>query len=117
MTQTVGDFVVSRLQAWGVRRMFGYPGDGINGVFGVCNAPTARSNSFRPAMRKRQRSWHPPMSSSAASWVFTSPRPVRALHIWLPACTKHVLITNRYSQSSASRHAGPLAVIATAFHV
>ncbi|MGZ2433155.1 TPP-dependent 2-oxoacid decarboxylase [Rhizobium redzepovicii] len=26
MKQTVGDFVVSRLHAWGVR-MFGYPGD------------------------------------------------------------------------------------------
>jgi pyruvate dehydrogenase (quinone) len=37
MTQTVGDFVVSRFYAWGVRRMFGYPGDGINGVFGALN--------------------------------------------------------------------------------
>jgi pyruvate dehydrogenase (quinone) len=37
MTQTVGDFIVSRLHAWGVRRMFGYPGDGINGVFGALN--------------------------------------------------------------------------------
>lgn len=35
MTQTVGDFIVSRLHSWGVRRMFGYPGDGINGVFGA----------------------------------------------------------------------------------
>jgi len=35
MTQTVSDFVVSRLQAWGVRMIFGYPGDGINGVFGA----------------------------------------------------------------------------------
>ncbi len=37
MTQTVGDFIVSRLYAWGTRRMFGYPGDGINGVFGALN--------------------------------------------------------------------------------
>jgi pyruvate dehydrogenase (quinone) len=37
MTQTVGDFIVSRLHTWGVRRMFGYPGDGINGVFGALN--------------------------------------------------------------------------------
>ena len=37
MTKTVGDFVVSRLREWGVRRMFGYPGDGINGVFGALN--------------------------------------------------------------------------------
>jgi pyruvate dehydrogenase (quinone) len=32
MAETVGDFVVRRLGAWGVRRVFGYPGDGINGV-------------------------------------------------------------------------------------
>jgi pyruvate dehydrogenase (quinone) len=37
MSQTVGDFIVERLHAWGVRRVFGYPGDGINGVFGALN--------------------------------------------------------------------------------
>src|SRR4029077_5535658 len=37
MSPTVGDFVVERLHAWGVRRVFGYPGDGINGVFGALN--------------------------------------------------------------------------------
>ncbi|OZI34599.1 thiamine pyrophosphate-requiring protein [Bordetella genomosp. 10] len=35
MATTVGDFLVDRLYAWGVRRIFGYPGDGINGVFGA----------------------------------------------------------------------------------
>src|SRR6201987_2246925 len=35
MSQTVGDFLVERLHAWGVKKMFGYPGDGINGVFGA----------------------------------------------------------------------------------
>jgi pyruvate dehydrogenase (quinone) len=35
MAQTVGDFVVERLHAWGIRKIFGYPGDGINGVFGA----------------------------------------------------------------------------------
>src|SRR6195952_3612927 len=34
MSMTVGDFVVERLHAWGVRKIFGYPGDGINGVLG-----------------------------------------------------------------------------------
>ena len=33
MSQTVGDFVIERLHDWGVRLMFGYPGDGINGTF------------------------------------------------------------------------------------
>lgn len=35
MTTTVGDFIVERLYQWGVRRIYGYPGDGINGVFGA----------------------------------------------------------------------------------
>ncbi len=30
--QTVGEFFVERLEAWGVHTIFGYPGDGINGV-------------------------------------------------------------------------------------
>src|SRR4051812_33115625 len=31
----VSDFFVGRLHAWGVRRIYGYPGDGINGVLGA----------------------------------------------------------------------------------
>ncbi|WP_431469842.1 thiamine pyrophosphate-requiring protein [Sphingosinithalassobacter sp. LHW66-3] len=34
MAQTVGDYVWERLHEWGVRRIFGYPGDGINGLLG-----------------------------------------------------------------------------------
>src|SRR5437667_3474466 len=32
MAKTVGDFLYERLRAWGVQRVFGYPGDGINGI-------------------------------------------------------------------------------------
>ena len=32
MAKTVGDFLLDRLQQWGVTRLFGYPGDGINGI-------------------------------------------------------------------------------------
>ena len=35
MSRTVADFIVERLYQWGVRRIYGYPGDGINGVFGA----------------------------------------------------------------------------------
>lgn len=35
MAITVSDFLVGRLRQWGVTRIFGYPGDGINGVFGA----------------------------------------------------------------------------------
>ena len=30
---TVGEFLVERLREWGIKRVFGYPGDGINGLF------------------------------------------------------------------------------------
>jgi len=34
MAQNVADFFWSRLHEWGVRCVFGYPGDGINGLLG-----------------------------------------------------------------------------------
>src|SRR4051812_1789048 len=37
MSGTVGDFVWRRLAEWGVSRVFGYPGDGINGLLGALN--------------------------------------------------------------------------------
>lgn len=33
----VSDFLVKRLLAWNIKRIFGYPGDGINGVMGALN--------------------------------------------------------------------------------
>ena len=35
MSQTVGAFMLDRLRQWGVRRIYGYPGDGINGLLGA----------------------------------------------------------------------------------
>jgi pyruvate dehydrogenase (quinone) len=35
MGKTVSDLIVERLHAWGVRTIYGYPGDGINGVLGA----------------------------------------------------------------------------------
>ncbi len=35
MSQTVGEYMLRRLHEWGVRRIYGYPGDGINGLLGA----------------------------------------------------------------------------------
>src|SRR5438045_3778212 len=35
MAQTTSDFLVQRLIDWGCKRVYGYPGDGINGVLGA----------------------------------------------------------------------------------
>src|SRR5437899_4795879 len=35
MAQTTSDFLIARLGQWGVKRIYGYPGDGINGIMGA----------------------------------------------------------------------------------
>jgi pyruvate dehydrogenase (quinone) len=35
MGQNVGEFILSRLNEWGVDKIYGYPGDGINGLLGA----------------------------------------------------------------------------------
>ena len=35
MSQTVGDFFWHRMHEWGVHTIFGYPGDGVNGLLGA----------------------------------------------------------------------------------
>jgi pyruvate dehydrogenase (quinone) len=37
MSKTVGDFFWERMGQWGIRTIFGYPGDGINGLLGALN--------------------------------------------------------------------------------
>ncbi|MGE0789438.1 MAG: thiamine pyrophosphate-requiring protein [Sandaracinaceae bacterium] len=37
MSQNVSEFLLQRLETWGVRRIYGYPGDGINGIMGALN--------------------------------------------------------------------------------
>src|SRR5881227_532028 len=35
MSENVAGFILNRLTEWGVRRVYGYPGDGINGLLGA----------------------------------------------------------------------------------
>jgi pyruvate dehydrogenase (quinone) len=37
MADTVSDFLLERLRAWGIHRIYGFPGDGINGIMGALN--------------------------------------------------------------------------------
>src|SRR5437667_1409659 len=34
-TQTTSDFLIRRINEWGLKRIYGYPGDGINGIMGA----------------------------------------------------------------------------------
>jgi pyruvate dehydrogenase (quinone) len=44
MKGNVSDFIVSRLAKWGVKRIFGFPGDSINGILGALNRATGKIN-------------------------------------------------------------------------
>src|ERR671937_825036 len=35
MTETASDFLIKRINEWGLKRIYGYPGDGINGIIGA----------------------------------------------------------------------------------
>lgn len=35
MSYQVGDFMIDRLSEWGIKRIYGYPGDGISGILGA----------------------------------------------------------------------------------
>jgi len=52
MATTTGQFILGRLAEWGVERIYGYPGDGINGVMRFSSALPGP-----PLRRVRHRTW------------------------------------------------------------
>src|SRR3954471_9805534 len=42
MAETSADFLIARLIEWGVSRIYGYPGDGINGILGALDRAKER---------------------------------------------------------------------------
>src|SRR3954454_17415172 len=43
---TVADYTLQRLATWGVRRVYGYPGDGVNGLMGAFDRLGADAPAF-----------------------------------------------------------------------
>src|SRR5437763_5443155 len=72
MSQTVGDFLLDRLSTWGAQRIYGYPGDGINGLTG---AFTRSSNGSRSP-----RARHPASPESAARESSGRPEFIQVRH-------------------------------------
>lgn len=42
MADTASDYLIQRLLNWGIRRVYGYPGDGINGIIGAIERAKSR---------------------------------------------------------------------------
>jgi pyruvate dehydrogenase (quinone) len=47
MSTSVGDFIIQRLDEWGVKRIYGYPGDGINGLMGALGRADGKISFIR----------------------------------------------------------------------
>ena len=50
--QTVADYLLQRLRDWDIQHVFGFPGDGINGISLRGDASTTNRRSSRPATRR-----------------------------------------------------------------
>ena len=61
--QTVADHLLQRLREWDVDIVFGYPGDGINGLL----AAWVRARTSRDSSRPRTRRWRPSKPSGTPS--------------------------------------------------
>lgn len=49
MSVNVSEFVWRRLSQWGLKRVYGYPGDGVGGLDG---APTPKDGVIRPDLTR-----------------------------------------------------------------
>ena len=64
MGKTVSDLIVERLHAWGVRTIYGYPGDGINGVLAALEK--AKSIEFVQVRHEESAAF---MAGAHAKWT------------------------------------------------
>ena len=51
MAENTADFLLARLREWGIHRIYGYPGDGINAILGAFNRAGERSGADPGAPR------------------------------------------------------------------
>jgi pyruvate dehydrogenase (quinone) len=65
MPDTVADFMLERLTEWGVKRIYGYPGDGINATLGALD----RHNEEVEFVQARHEEMAAFMASGHAKWT------------------------------------------------
>jgi hypothetical protein len=57
MAIQVSDFLLQRLSAWGIKRIYGYPGDGINASLEALSATRSCLNSSKCVMKRWPHLW------------------------------------------------------------
>jgi pyruvate dehydrogenase (quinone) len=75
MAQTVRDFFWNRLYQWGVRRVFGYPGDDVNGLLGALNRFGEDKTRFVEVRHEEMAAFMASAHGVAALIATSKPRP------------------------------------------
>ena len=66
MADTVAAFMLNRLKEWGVRRLYGYPGDGINGIVGALENALGEDFEFVQTRHEEEAAF---MACAHAKWT------------------------------------------------
>ncbi|WP_298181193.1 thiamine pyrophosphate-requiring protein [Saccharomonospora sp.] len=110
MTETVGDYVLRRLRDWGVEQVFGYPGDGINGLvsaFGEADNQPRFVQSRHEEMSAFQAVGYAKFSGSVGVCMATSgPGAIHLLNGLYDAKLDHVPVVAIVGQTSRSAMGG-----------
>ncbi|WP_431950472.1 thiamine pyrophosphate-requiring protein [Nocardia lijiangensis] len=110
MAQQVGDYVVRRLREWGVEQVFGYPGDGINGLiaaFGRADDNPAFIQARHEEMSAFEATGYAKFSGNAAVCTATSgPGAIHLLNGLYDAKLDHVPVVAIVGQTARSAMGG-----------
>src|SRR6476661_7352249 len=111
MAKSVGDFLVERLRAWGVERVFGFPGDGINGIMAGLER-AGNEPKFVQARHEEMAAFmagaHAKFTGEPGVWLATSgPGAIHLLNGLYDAAMDHqpvVAIVGQQSQMAIGSH-------------
>ncbi|MBF6301366.1 thiamine pyrophosphate-requiring protein [Nocardia amamiensis] len=110
MAQQVGDYVVRRLREWGVEQVFGYPGDGINGLiaaFGRADDDPAFIQARHEEMAAFQATGYAKFSGKVGVCTATSgPGAIHLLNGLYDAKLDHVPVVAIVGQTARSAMGG-----------
>ncbi|MGV9817485.1 thiamine pyrophosphate-requiring protein [Nocardia xishanensis] len=110
MAQQVGDYVVRRLREWGVEQVFGYPGDGINGLvaaFGRADDDPAFIQARHEEMSAFEATGYAKFSGNAGVCTATSgPGAIHLLNGLYDAKLDHVPVVAIVGQTARSAMGG-----------
>lgn len=110
MARQVGDYVVQRLREWGVEQVFGYPGDGINGLiaaFGRADDDPAFIQARHEEMSAFQATGYAKFSGKVGVCTATSgPGAIHLLNGLYDAKLDHVPVVAIVGQTARSAMGG-----------